>query len=131
VRAAAAELLREGEYMALPLSGSRAEHILAFARHHGDNWAVIAVPLKVAALLDCDESVENFHSADPRRALSQADLWADTAVEIPDALSGKTLHNVFTGRKHSLASNRLEAGSLFQQLPVCVLVLKETTDGNN
>jgi (1->4)-alpha-D-glucan 1-alpha-D-glucosylmutase len=118
-------LLREGEYIPLNVEGPRASNLLAFARRSGQHWAVVVVPLKVAALLGKDESTEHFYEGDIRSLLASDAVWQNTTVELPQQLSGAKLHNIFGGSIHSLEQNKLSVAPLFKQLPTAVLIPKE------
>ncbi|WP_095170500.1 malto-oligosyltrehalose synthase [Pseudomonas sp. Irchel 3H3] len=72
VRAAHAELFRAGRYLPLTVQGSQAQRVLAFAREHQGQWAIVLVPVRVAALLES--------SATP---LVPALQWGDTRVTLP------------------------------------------------
>jgi len=69
LRAADPALFAEGGYRPLPVEGARKDHVLAFARCHGDRTAIVAVPVRCAA------AVTGF-------IMPPADWWADTAVAI-------------------------------------------------
>jgi (1->4)-alpha-D-glucan 1-alpha-D-glucosylmutase len=78
-RKANRELFARGEYIALRVTGSCANHICAFARRLGDHWAVAVAP----------------------RWMSKVAEWGDTHLELPtgaptewrDVLTGLVPHN--------------------------------------
>jgi (1->4)-alpha-D-glucan 1-alpha-D-glucosylmutase len=66
-----APLFQEGEYIPLRVTGSRSNHVVAFARHLHDQWCIVAVPRLCASLtrtgsLPVGEKV-----------------WGDTEIERP------------------------------------------------
>jgi (1->4)-alpha-D-glucan 1-alpha-D-glucosylmutase len=69
LRAADPGLFAEGRYHPLPVEGTRKDHVLAFARHHGERTAVIAVPVRCAAATAGSGSI-----------LPPGAWWGDTAV---------------------------------------------------
>ncbi|TVQ09539.1 MAG: malto-oligosyltrehalose synthase, partial [Bacteroidetes bacterium] len=96
------DLFVKGEYIALTVSGKRKAHMLAFARKHQDDWAIVAVPLITATL------------SDQTGAACLLDMdWGDTRIQLPpnapekwlNAITSKTIRGkeilvpeeVFTG----------------------------------
>jgi (1->4)-alpha-D-glucan 1-alpha-D-glucosylmutase len=71
-RAARPALFGEGEYLPLEVRGSRAGHVVAFARRSGGEWALAVVPRLVLGL------------AGPSAMPTGVAVWADTAVALPD-----------------------------------------------
>ncbi|WP_322061782.1 malto-oligosyltrehalose synthase [Paraburkholderia sp. J63] len=81
LRARAPELLREGEYWPLEVRGTQAAHAIAFARRHGNAWAVVIGTRHAAALLEGD------------LPLVDAARWDDTAVVLPKGCPAADLHD--------------------------------------
>jgi (1->4)-alpha-D-glucan 1-alpha-D-glucosylmutase len=84
-RAEHPELFHRGRYQALEVLGSQAEHILAFMREIGSQWAVVIVPRLVANLLKT--------GAQP---LVYPPDWGDTRVKLPFTASGQNLKGLFS-----------------------------------
>lgn len=81
------DLFLRGEYLPLRCEGSRQQHVIAFARRHGDRVAVtIACRYPMAMLeLGC--------------GLTGAQFWADTKLVLPDPLQGGAWRDVLSGRE--------------------------------
>jgi isoamylase len=99
-RARLGDLFRVGAYE--PLDGG--EHIVAFARVHQRQRAVVVAPRLTRALVP---------QAD-RWAMGA--VWGDTSIEVPES----TYRDVFTGRLHH-ASPRLNVADLLSEFPVALL----------
>jgi malto-oligosyltrehalose synthase len=120
LRRARAELFRHGEYVPLSTEGSLARHLVAFARRDRDTTVILVAPRLLAALLD-----------QPGALPLGAQLWGDTAVQVPWLAPQTPLRNLLTGRaaaavRHE-AGFRLAAGDLLDQFPVALLEAR--TDG--
>lgn len=108
VRGALPAVFESGDYQPLPVTGSGADHVLAFARMHEAHAIVVIVPLHVSTLLG--------HGA----SLAFADgAWRDTTVCLPASLSHAALHSAFDGQ--TLRSPRLALGQVLAHLPVALL----------
>ncbi|PDT04819.1 malto-oligosyltrehalose synthase [Rhizobium chutanense] len=69
-------LFAKGDYLPLKVTGSRRDHVLAFARvHHGD-FAISAVPRLMFGWLD------------PGVLFAGPEFWEDTAIAVPSPLHG-------------------------------------------
>ena len=84
-RAAYPELFRRGRYLALEVSGERADQVLAFARQNAGQWAVVIVPLQVANLLESGA-----------KPWVNALDWGDTTVHLPFAAPQQNLKGLFS-----------------------------------
>ncbi|QGZ63662.1 malto-oligosyltrehalose synthase [Paraburkholderia acidisoli] len=109
LRKQAPELLREGEYLPLTVRGALAEHVIAFARHHGNAWAVVIGTRHAAGLLDGD------------LPLVAPERWEDTNVELPKALAQASLHDWLSDAAHHTPGNALALRDVLKALPVAVL----------
>lgn len=104
------ELFAAGEYLPLAISGKHAEHVVAFARRHEKQAALVIVPrLSVA--------VSGFGGPFPL-----ADLWGDTAVELPEELSGGAWQDCFTRNSLTASSGKLLVADLLREFPVALLL---------
>jgi (1->4)-alpha-D-glucan 1-alpha-D-glucosylmutase len=65
------ELFADGSYVPLDVDGDRADHVIAFARRHGDDWAIAVAPRLTMALGSSQE-------------LWARDGWDDTRLVMPD-----------------------------------------------
>ncbi len=113
LRAVSPALFREGSYIPLTVQGPRARHAIAFARQHGDAYAIV-VGTRLAASLVPESS--DVPLVDPA-------VWEDTSIELPSALAGRALFNCFS----PAAPKADETGKLYLRdalsaLPVALLV---------
>ncbi len=77
------DLFVKGEYIALSVSGKRNAHLLAFARKHYNEWAIVAVPLITATL------------SDQTGAACLLDMdWGDTQIQLPPSAPQKWLNTI-------------------------------------
>jgi (1->4)-alpha-D-glucan 1-alpha-D-glucosylmutase len=113
LRARAPGLLREGDYVPLEVRGALAAHAIAFARRHGDAWAVVIGTRHAAALLDGDT---------PRVA---PERWEDTAVVLPKTCTATALHDWLSDASHTITHDTQESVLYLRDalaaLPVAVL----------
>ncbi|HET7269984.1 MAG TPA: malto-oligosyltrehalose synthase, partial [Rubrobacter sp.] len=79
------DLFRDGGYMALQTSGERNEHLVAFARRHGNEVAITVAPRLCAKMMHVDGSL-----------LPDPAAWEDTSILLPDELAGAAYRNVLT-----------------------------------
>jgi (1->4)-alpha-D-glucan 1-alpha-D-glucosylmutase len=104
------ELFRLGRYIPLePLHG-KAEHVVAFAREHAGDVAVVAVPRLSLTLMKGREEP-------PIGA-----VWNDTALPLPPEAIGRRLRNVLTGETIHPGQSLL-CREIFASFPVALLAL--------
>ncbi|NMG37827.1 malto-oligosyltrehalose synthase [Chelativorans sp. ZYF759] len=84
-----ADLFTWGQYLPLQVRGSGAESLLAYARLHKGDAALVLVPRLAGEL-----------SADARH-------WGDTRIELPPALAEGTYRDVLSGRSRPMEGGRL------------------------
>ena len=106
-RRAHADLFLHGDYIPLRVTGSRQNHIIAFARRLHDQWCVAAVPRLLSKLIR--------HGSPP---LGQK-IWNDTMIELPTNLPAQWT-DVLTGQE---LSTPLLASALFSTLPIATIAL--------
>jgi (1->4)-alpha-D-glucan 1-alpha-D-glucosylmutase len=110
LRERAPQLLREGEYLPLTVRGTYAGHAVAFARRHGNEWAIVIGTHLAARLLDGDLPL-----VVPAR-------WEDTVVELPKGCPPAALHDWLGETVHKAGEgNVLVLREVLQELPVAVL----------
>ena len=97
------DLFLRGDYIPLRVNGSRADHIIAFARQLQDDWCVVAVPRLLAKL---------------RR---RKNVWSSTSVELPPQAPTHWI-NILTNEE---ICRDLFASELFSQLPLTVLTARK------
>ncbi|NKK62302.1 malto-oligosyltrehalose synthase [Rhizobium leguminosarum bv. viciae] len=69
-------LFAGGDYLPLKVTGNRRDHVLAFARVHQSDFAIIAAPRLMFGWLD------------PGVLFAGPEFWEDTAVAVPSPLHG-------------------------------------------
>ncbi|MEH7910920.1 malto-oligosyltrehalose synthase [Rhizobium laguerreae] len=71
-----ADLFAGGDYLPLKVTGNRRDHVLAFARVHKVDFAIVAAPRLMFGWLD------------PGVLFAGPEFWEDTAVAVPSPLHG-------------------------------------------
>jgi (1->4)-alpha-D-glucan 1-alpha-D-glucosylmutase len=115
LRRAQPQLFSHGDYRRLPVRGSRAHHLCAFARRCGRRAAIVIAPRLYRRLLD-----------DPARLPLGSAVWENTVIELPASEgSGRPLRNVLDGTQLQPVSHGNGAGILAAQalarFPVALL----------
>lgn len=105
MRQARPELFAQGEYRPLTVTGSRAAHVAAFMRQHGNDYVAVVVPRLVLQ-----------SGAD--QLIVPATFWGDTTLELPSEACGRK-RDILTGR--SYIGDKLAVGDVLSQ-PVALLV---------
>jgi (1->4)-alpha-D-glucan 1-alpha-D-glucosylmutase len=113
-RRAHEELFRDGEYIPLSISGTKCQHVCAFARQLHGEAIVVVVPRLLFSLTN---GVENFPFG--------REMWKDTAVEIPHLIRGKEYRDVLTGGSVKPAGNgrhsAIAMSDMLKLFPVALL----------
>ncbi|HEY5060788.1 MAG TPA: malto-oligosyltrehalose synthase, partial [Gemmatimonadaceae bacterium] len=104
LRRAQAELFTRGSYRPLVVRGSRAGHIIAFARSINGRHAVT-----VASRL-----------TDTWTSRSPADWWGDTSIQLPDDIGTGRWRDAITGKPISMGET-VAVSTLLDKLPVAVI----------
>jgi (1->4)-alpha-D-glucan 1-alpha-D-glucosylmutase len=104
-RRAQADVFLHGDYIPLRAGGSRADHIIGFARRLHDRWCIVAVPRLVARLT---------RAGSPPLG---GKVWRDTFIELPPEAPSEWT-NILTGE---VLSSPLSASSLFSTLPIAAV----------
>ena len=107
-RNARKELFEEGDYVRLSATGSRSNHIIAFARRKDEHWALTIAPRFLTSIVSENEL-----------PLGQ-DVWGDTSIEMP-ADAPRAWRNVFTGEVIS-AQGSISVAEALDRFPVALLV---------
>ncbi|MBC8033383.1 MAG: hypothetical protein H7Y03_04505, partial [Chitinophagaceae bacterium] len=101
-------LFSEGSYLALPVTGSGAAHILSFARRLENNWMIVVVPLNIASM--AREQGKEPDTID----------WKDTSIVLPDGVPAEW-KNVLTGKRIK-RQKELMLRDTFHHFPITVLI---------
>ncbi|HYA03386.1 MAG TPA: malto-oligosyltrehalose synthase, partial [Syntrophobacteria bacterium] len=102
-------VFQRGSYQPLAVSGTHEDHIVAYARHAGDVWAVTIAPRFLATLVRDGE-----YPLGP-------DIWRDTRVSLREGLPATCWRNTLTGEIIH-ARDGLVIAEVLQTLPVALLV---------
>jgi (1->4)-alpha-D-glucan 1-alpha-D-glucosylmutase len=110
-----AAIFQDGRYLPLNVTGSKANHVCAFAREFEGRVAIVAVPRLCSALLGDDLS-----------SPCNEGLWSDTEIELPEMAAAVCVHNAFTGECLSISAEAhpltLRVGRLLRDFPVALLL---------
>jgi (1->4)-alpha-D-glucan 1-alpha-D-glucosylmutase len=111
------DLFQKGDYLPLSVQGEKANHLIAFARQHGNSVAIVAVPRFCARLL-----------TDGATPPLDPTVWNDTRVELPLGSQTPLYQNVFTlenvATQKSSQTPFVQASKLFADFPVALLTLE-------
>jgi (1->4)-alpha-D-glucan 1-alpha-D-glucosylmutase len=104
----------EGDYVPLAVSGTRAEHVVAFARRAGPDTLLVAVPRLTMGL-----------STAGGWATGEAS-WGDTTIRLPGTLAGRPIRALLDSRQWDAVppdgtSVDLPVREVFQTLPIAIL----------
>ncbi len=106
-------LFRDGDYVALKVTGEHAKHVLAFTRSHGAQQLLV-----IAGRLFCGLP------ARPTALPLGQSVWGDTRVAI-GLSEGTRLTNVLTGECLVVTRGGIGLGSAFSQLPAAAFMVAE------
>jgi (1->4)-alpha-D-glucan 1-alpha-D-glucosylmutase len=111
-------LFGEGAYLPLEPQGEKGEHVCAFARTLDQEGIIVIVPRLVVGLTGGKE--------EPPMG---EEIWKDTWLALPQAWTGRTFRNLFTGEECSPKKKGKDAGislsRIFRNFPVALLVREE------
>jgi (1->4)-alpha-D-glucan 1-alpha-D-glucosylmutase len=102
-----------GDYQPIPVMGSRAAHLFAFARTLGSRHAIVAVPRLVATLTP-DANVLPLGER----------IWGDTRLDLTGLPETASYHEALTDRCVAIQREgplALRAADLFEGFPIAVL----------
>jgi (1->4)-alpha-D-glucan 1-alpha-D-glucosylmutase len=100
------DLFQQGEYIPLRITGTSADHVVAFARRLHDKWCLVAVPRLYASLSQAGSLPEG------------QPVWQDTEIETPPGAPASWTH-ILTGRT---VTAPLLASEIYRDLPLATLV---------
>jgi (1->4)-alpha-D-glucan 1-alpha-D-glucosylmutase len=110
LRARSPELFARGRYEPLTVAGARAHHVLAFARSHEGEVAIVVVGRRLARLI-----------GDSGHPTPAAEAWGATAVLLPPAWRDLHLIDELHGAHLAAEDGRLPLAGLLTRLPVSLL----------
>jgi (1->4)-alpha-D-glucan 1-alpha-D-glucosylmutase len=100
-----ADLFQRGEYLPLTASGTFAECCVSFGRELAGKWTVVIVPRLTSRV--------GFPPVGER--------WKDTSIELPEALSLKNAHDLFTCRPIHHQGRKVSMSDAMSILPFAVI----------
>ncbi|MCC6074807.1 malto-oligosyltrehalose synthase [Pseudomonas sp. GCM10022188] len=103
-------LFAGGRYLPLPVSGSQARRVLAFARELEGERLVVIVPRLCSELLGA-----------ARQPLIAPSRWGDTRVRLPAALGEQRWSGLFADPALAPGQQELPLAQALGEFPVCVL----------
>jgi len=107
-----ARVFQEGDYAPLSASEPADTHLIAFARCHGKNWAVIAAPRLPVSLCT------------PEKPLLGESAWGESTIALPGN-APRRWRNAFTGEElegsSGPAGQTLRLADVFRQFPLALL----------
>ena len=109
------ELWLQGDYIALPIAGTHADRVLAFARRHNGRYALVIVPIRSAHLLGVPQRPE-------RWPMVPVHHWRNTEVTLPETLCGRRLHSIYSATHLSIDDTKLAVGNLLGCFPVNIYI---------
>ena len=105
LRRAHADLFERGEYLPVHTSGTFAESCISFIRRLDNDWIAVIAP-RLSSRVGFPPIGE---------------LWQDTYIELPEALSLKNAHDLFTCQPVRHQKRQVAVGDLFPALPFAVV----------
>jgi (1->4)-alpha-D-glucan 1-alpha-D-glucosylmutase len=120
LRRAMPDTFQNGEYLALKVTGRKADHICAFARNGRDGAVIVIAPRLLSGLA-------------PAGTVPGPAEWEDTTVVWPGP-GGDRWNDVFTGRRHTFqpgagGTASFPAAVMLDPLPISVLTHPRAADG--
>ena len=100
-----ADLFQRGEYLPVRVRGTFAECCISFARQLSDKWIVVMAP-RISSRIGFPPLGE---------------LWKETAIELPEALSLAQAHDLFTCRPIHRQKRQLNVADALSVLPFAVM----------
>jgi (1->4)-alpha-D-glucan 1-alpha-D-glucosylmutase len=111
------EIFDHAGYQPVQAVGSRADHLFAFARIHGDRHVIVAVP-RLMATLAPDVEVPPLGER----------IWGDTSLDLIGLPESTGYHEALTDRclaVHRDGTPALRAADLFEHFPIAMLLSGE------
>lgn len=107
-RSESIEIFQNGDYTPLRVTGTYAQHIIAFMREAGDRRAIVVVPRFLTGLVD------------PGTFPLGQEVWRDTTLEVPDTRSIRWMNELTQETLPTKAS--LSIGAILKTFPVALLM---------
>ena len=110
LRHQAPELFARGEYRPLEVTGSLAEHVVAFVRSHGDTHCIVVAPRLIACHCEGrgDDAIPTV-------------IWQDTLLHLPADLRVRHMRDRLTDRQLPPLTHRVPLSAILTQFPIALL----------
>jgi (1->4)-alpha-D-glucan 1-alpha-D-glucosylmutase len=112
-------LFDEGEYLPLGVEGTKADHVVAFARKAGTRSVVVVVPRLIGGLLN-----------DFDRPPIGPEIWEDTRVLLPACNRSEKYQNAFTGEtiepETADGQTKIGVSDILANFPVALCLLESS-----
>ncbi len=110
------ELFLDGEYLPLAGRGKAADHVCAFARRYGEQYAVVVAPRQLSLLISPEQPPLGYP------------VWGRSLIELPSG-APRRWRNILTGELLTAATRRrkrtLRLSNVFATFPVALLASDE------
>jgi (1->4)-alpha-D-glucan 1-alpha-D-glucosylmutase len=103
------KLFSDGDYRSLDAAGARAKHLVAYARRHGRDGALV-IAGRLYASLGLQPGVLPVGRA----------AWVDTTIDVGQIPRGTALRNVLTGETWDVEGERLQVADACANFPVAL-----------
>ncbi len=113
----------KGKYIALEVTGSANQHIIAFAREFEGNWSITVVPRLVSTLLKADAApkLEEINVFNILSTGADNHIWGDTTISLPSELADRKLVDCFSMQILNNSDNVLKVSDVFNRFPVAII----------
>lgn len=102
-------LFTVGDYLPLEVRGAYPEHVIGFARSHGDEVAMVVCPRLVTTMLGT------------MTGRPCGEVWQNTTISLPSQIAGRSWRNLYTGECLP-AGEVLHLKSILAEFPIALLV---------
>jgi (1->4)-alpha-D-glucan 1-alpha-D-glucosylmutase len=105
------DLFLRGEYLPLTVAGTKANHVVAFARRFENTTILVIAPRLISALL-----------SDFDVAPVGPQIWQDTQIVLLPDDSSKQYRNIFTGEVLE-SETKMNVSQILSEFPVALFLL--------
>lgn len=114
------DIFSSGDYQPLHVSGTFADHVIAFCRRFDNQVAIIVVPRLPYQLAASTNTQPSSHNDSLHLRDFIGDVWKDTAIEL-DSTMPQEFTETLTGRNYEAHQHHLRLSQLFVDFPFAVL----------
>lgn len=113
-------LFSDGSYTPLEIQGALADHVIAFARRHGDGHALVIVSRLAAGLLGDGSDDSAVQPAAPPPLIPVA-AWGDSHIVLPAGCDNAAWQDAYSQRVVDAQAGMLRLDKVLATLPVALL----------